>query len=182
MTHTLEYYLDSIPDHRRKQGLMYDKNSLLIMMILANMSGCYGYREMANYMENNVSDFVNIFNLKHGVPKHVSLRSFIMHLDFNLLLECFRRWCNQFVSFEEGEVYSIDGKIMSSTVENCHDSKQSYKSMISLFCAKTGLVSDTEMIELKKTHEIGAAQQMISRLKAKGIIITADALHCQKKQ
>ena len=71
---------------------------------------------------------------------------------------------------------------MNSTVENCHDSTQNYKSMVSIFCQKSGIVVNTELIELKKSHEIGAVQLMLGQLKAKGIILTGDALHCQKKR
>lgn len=181
MYKSLEYFLELVPDHRRKQGLMHQKVPLLVMMILANMSGNYGYREIANFMKDNLEDFKQLFDLKYGVPKHVSLRTFILNLNFKELLIAFRQWCCQFIEFELGEIYSIDGKGLNSTVTNCHDAEQSYKSMVSLFCAKTGMVADAEMIELKKSHEIGAAQQIISRLQAKGIIIIADALHCQKK-
>ncbi len=182
MTKSLEYYMNSVPDHRNPQGTMYPIGALLTMMVLANMSGCYGYREMAGYMKDNVKDFKRIFNLKHGVPKHVSLRTFIMKLNYNALVSAFRLWCAQFITLELGDRYSVDGKGLNSTVENCHDSQQNYKSMVSLFCEKTGLVRDVEMIELKKSNEIGAVQQMLNRLEDKGIIITADALHCQKKR
>lgn len=173
--------MNSVPDHRNAQGTMYPIGALLTMIVLANMAGCYGYREMANYMKDNIEDFNRIFKLKHGVPKHVSLRTFIMKLDYDSLVNVFRLWCAQFVTLELGDRCSIDGKGLNSTVENCHDSQQNYKSMVSLFCERTGLVKDVEMIELKKSNEIGAAQQMLTRLEDKGIMITADALHCQKK-
>ena len=182
MKFPLEHFLSSIPDHRRAQGLMHQKEPLLIMIILANMSGCYGYREMANFMKNNIADFKELFELKYGVPKHVSLRTFIQKLNFTELLKAFRAWADQFVDMGPGEVYSFDGKGLNSTVENSHNSEQNFKSMVSLFCHRTGLVADTEMIELKKNHEIGAVQQMIERLQDKGITLIGDALHCQKKQ
>ena len=178
---TLYYFLDQVPDHRRPQGIMYQKVPLLMMMILSNMSGCYGYREMANYMDNNLEDFDSMFELKHGTPKHVALGKFVKKLNFEALLKAFRAWAIQFVNIESGDVLSYDGKGLNSTVVNCHDSEQNYKSMVSLFCHKTGLVVDAEMIEMKKSHEIGAAQKMIGRLQVKGITLIGDALHCQKK-
>ena len=181
MTKALGHYLDLIPDHRRKEGLMYPKVPLLIMIVLANMSGCYGYREIARFMKHNLEDFKQLYKLKHGVPKHVSLRTFIQKLNFDELQNAFRLWSNQFVQYEHGDLFSIDGKGLNSTVKNCHDSDQNYKAMVSLFCEKTGIVADTELIETKKSHEGGAARAIIERLQGKGIIITMDALHCQKK-
>lgn len=182
MSKSLEQFLDLIPDHRNTQGLMYQKTPLLLMIVVANMSGCYGYREMAKYMEYNLKDFNEIFNLKHGVPKHVSLRTFIQKLNFDKLQESFRSWCNQFNEYNDGDIYHIDGKGMNSTVEHCHDSRQNYKAMVSLFCERSGLVTDTELIETKKSHEGGAARLIIERLQGKGLVITMDALHCQKKR
>jgi hypothetical protein len=182
MQQSLEYFLAQVPDHRRKQAMLHQKVPLLVMMVLANMSGCYGYREMANFMDDNIEAFKQMYELKHGVPQHVSLRTFILQLNFPELLKAFRSWADQYVEYKEGEFYSFDGKGMNSTVENCHDSAQNYKSMVSIFCQKTGMVVNTELIELKKSHEIGAVQFMLGQLKAKGIILTGDALHCQKKR
>lgn len=181
MKHPLEHFLSAIPDHRRAQGIMHQKVPLLMMIILANMSGCYGYREMANFMKNNIADFNTLYELKYGVPKHVSLRTFMQKLNFLELSNAFRKWADQFIDMSPGKVYSFDGKGMNSTVENSHNSEQSYKSMVSIFCHKTGLVADAEMIEVKKSHEIGAVQHMIGRLQDMGIILIGDALHCQKK-
>lgn len=182
MSHSLEHFLLAIPDHRRSQGLMHQKVPLLMMIILANMSGCYGYLEMACFMKNNSIHFNELYQLKYGVPKHVSLRTFIRKLNFLELSNAFRNWADQFVDMGSGNVFSFDGKGMNSTVENCHNSEQNYKCMVSIFCHKTGLVIDTEMIELKKSHEIGAVQKMIERLQDKGITLIGDSLHCQKKQ
>lgn len=181
MTHPLEYFLDLVPDPRRAQGVIHQKVPLLMMIIMANMAGSYGYREMAAYMKNNLAQFKNLFELKHGVMKYVALRTFIMNLDFERLSAAFKSWADQFIEMSPGEAYSFDGKGLNSTVTNSHNAEQNYKSMVSLFSHKTGLVVDVEMIEIKKSHEIGAVQKMISRLEVKGITLIGDALHCQKK-
>lgn len=177
--------LEQVPDHRRAQGMKHPKVPLLLMIILANISGSYGYREMAQYMKQNEQTFKKMFSLKHKVIKHVALRTFIQKLDFDSLVEIFRRWMKQFIIFEadslEDRTYHIDGKALNSTVNNCHDSLQNYYSLVSLFNGKTGIVHDMEKMELKKDHEIAAAQKLIERIEMKGIVITADALHCQKK-
>jgi hypothetical protein len=182
MGKSLLYYLDQVPDHRPNSGTRHPFDAVLTMSILSIMSGFNGYREIATFMDANKPCFEEMFNLKHGVPKHVSLRTFFMNLNFDALNSAFFQWANEYVPIKEGEWLAIDGKCIGSTVTDPHDSKQNFVSLVSMFLQKTGTVVKAARYQSKKTGEIGVVQQLIEQLHVKGIVITLDAMHCQKKR
>jgi len=77
---------------------------------------------------------------------------------------------------------SIDGKVLGSTVTNSNNSAQNYKSIVSMFIKEKGIILTTKGYENKKDNEIQTARDLIETLEIKGITMTLDALHCQKKR
>ena len=54
--------------------------------------------------------------------------------------------------------------------------------MVSMFGHQTGIVLISNSFENKKKSEIHSVQELISQLEQKGMVLTLDAMHCQKKQ
>jgi len=170
-----------VEDPRKASGLRFPLPAFLTMMTMAYMSGYSGYRSSASFMEGNKDQFCEMFDLKHGVPGFVQVRTIINSLDFQVINKVFFKWINQFVPIEQGEWISGDGKGLNSTLSNVHTSKQDYQLMVRLFSQKLGIVLQTES-KRSKTREVKAFQSLLEQLQLKGVIITLDALHCQKKQ
>ena len=133
------------------------------------------------FIKNNEDYFIERYKLLHGVPSQTGVFKFLRALDYEELNNALIKWMEQYV---EGEEYwiSIDGKGIGSTVTDKHNSKQNYKSIVSMFSSKQNLVIATKGFESKKDHEITTARDLIKQLEIKGVTFTLDALHCQKKQ
>ncbi len=170
--------LQKVKDHRRSQGKRTPMAAFLEMIVLAGMSGHFGYRPISRFITNNKEFFEARYNLAHGTPSYTTLRNFMKGLNYRDLCDALNSWIIQFLD-KEGRL-AIDGKRMNSTVENEDDSKQNYKSMVSLFCNKKGIVIKSLSIE-NKNKEGNAARDLIAQCELKGISFTMDALHCQKK-
>ena len=54
--------------------------------------------------------------------------------------------------------------------------------LVSAFCQQTGLVQQVKRLENGKSSEIASVQELIGQLAGKGLLLTLDALHCQKKR
>ena len=176
---SLYSYLKEVKDHRRLQGQRIPMAAFLEMIVLAGMSGRFGIREISRFIKNNEKFFVERYGLKHGTPAYATVRNFISQLDTESLLEAFHKWSMQYI--EPDDWVAIDGKAMGSTVTNSHNSSQNYKSMVSMFCGKKGIVIHSKSFENKKEHEGITAVELIETCELKGITFTMDALHCQKK-
>ncbi len=172
--------LNNVEDHRRPQGQRTPMCAFLEMIILAGMSGHFGFRPIARFIETNEAFFVDRYKLQHGTPSYTTLRNFTKQLDYKKMCTSIFQWGSQYL--EKEDWIAIDGKAIGSTVTNSHDSKHNYKSMVSMFCNKKGIVVNTLSIVTKKENEGQAARELIEQCELKGVTFTMDALHCQKKQ
>lgn len=175
-------YLKQVGDFRRKEGRRYPLAETLCMIVMGMMSGYHGYRELARFMEHNQQELVNYLKLKKmRVPSHVTVREIMLHLDFNELNQAFTRWSSQFVDWS-AQWLSIDGKSLKSTVSAYASKEQNFVMLVSAFSHQTGLVRQVVRMENGKSSEIASVQALIEQLEEKGLLLTLDALHCQKKQ
>lgn len=172
---------EQIEDHRSTSGRRNPLPALLCMIVMSYLSGFTGYRATAKFMKGNCDAFMDMFGLKHPPLGHTQLRTIMQGLDFNVINQIFHQWMNQFVSVDIGKWLSGDGKALASTVEDAHGNAQDFELMVRLFSQHLGIVTHIETTK-NKTGEQKAMQGLLENLELKGVIITLDALHCQKKQ
>jgi len=172
---------EQLEDPRAASGLRNPLPALLCMVTMSYLSGFSGYRATADFMEGNKAVFMEMFNLKHPPLGRTQLRTVMQSLDFKSINKIFLQWMKNFVSIEAGEWLSGDGKALGSTVKDAHGNKQVYELMVRLFSQKLGIVTHLATTK-SKASELKAMQDLLQTLEVKGVIITLDALHCQKKQ
>jgi len=102
-------------------------------------------------------------------------------LDFEAINKVFLKWIKSFVTIEKEEWLSGDGKVLRSTVKDAHGHNHDFELMVRLFSQKLEIVTHCATTKNKST-ELKAMQKLLKTLELKGVIITLDALHCQKKQ
>ena len=178
---TLIEMLSSVEDPRSKYGRRHSLENMLIMCIMAMMSGYNGYREIGRFLKKHQKEIRQSLCFYHKVPSYVTIRDVLLRIDFDKLVESFNQWAEQYVSMCKGDTKSIDGKAIGGTVSNCSNSYQNFISLVSVFASQRGIVLSCNKIESKKESEIPTVRQLIEILDVKGEIFTLDALHCQKK-
>jgi len=171
----------SVEDPRQLSGLRNELPALLCMLTMSYLSGNTGYRATATFMKGNKDSFMSMFDMKHPPLGKTQLRTVLQSLDFTSINKAFHKWMNNFVSIEQGEWLSGDGKALGSTLRDAHGNAQEYELMVRLFAQKLGIVTHTNTTK-SKASELKAMQDLLKTLEAKGVIITLDALHCQKKR
>ena len=78
----------------------------------------------------------------------------------------------QFLENKSDVWIAIDGKAIGSTLVNKFESKQNFKSMVSLFSKEIGVVLDAVGMESKKANEGAAARDLIAQFESKGMTFT----------
>ena len=178
---SLSELFKSFPDFRRGQGQRYPLEDVLWMIFLGVSSGYAGYRPLGNFTKANVDFFTEVFGLKHGVPSYVTFREILTNLDKVAVKKSFAGWCsNQDLS--PYDWVSGDGKSLKSTLSNYDSDTQDFCAMVSIYVQKTGLCYIIEDFRNKKMGEAEILRNLLPSLKDKGVILTLDALHTQKKQ
>lgn len=171
-----------VKDVRKLSGKRHGLSSFLTMTTLGIMSGYTSLQSLATFFKSNEEEFTDLFDLKHGVPSYTQTRTILAEMDYTSLYENFELWALQYICIEAGDWVSGDGKGLNSTVTNAQDAKQNYVAMVSLFLQRLGVVVGVNRYENGKEGEGSKLRELVSILKNKGVIITLDALHCQKKQ
>lgn len=105
-----------------------------------------------------------------------------MGVDWSNLEKIFNQWSSQLGELSnEREWLCIDGKSLSSTVQNSDNSHQNFVSFISLYSQRTQWVLAANRFENKHSSEIKQVQGGIRDGSFNNKVFTLDALHCQKQ-
>jgi len=178
---SLQACYEQLIDPRKSSGLRTPLPELLCMITMGYLSGRSGYRGIGTFMKENKEELMELFQLKHPPIGKTQLRTILQRLDFSAINRAFFQWMNDFVIIEQGEWLSGDGKALASTIKDAHGNAQEYELMVRLFSQKLEVVTHSATTKSKAT-ELKAMQSLLATLESKGVIITLDALHCQKKR
>ena len=176
----LAEFFNQVPDPRRAEGKRTPLPALLWMTFLAVASGHGGYRAMSKFAKSNAAFFSAYFGLRHAVPSHVSFRSVLQALDETFLYQAFNQ---QFAAgVQAGDWVAGDGQSLRSTLQEAHGAGQRFVSVVSLYCQRTGLAAAMRPYTDKKNGELSVLRELLPLLRDRGVVVTLDALHGQKKQ
>ena len=181
---TLLEGLSGLKDPRRNQGKRTGLIELLVMSILSICCGSVGYRGISRFCKVHQKELTDLLSLKHSIPSHVTFSTVLQKISLSEFISLFNNWSNDFCVNTTGDWICADGKVLRSTVSDCHSTTQDFQAIVSLFCQNSGLVYklDSYHNKEKAVGEQSIIRSMVSKMKDLGMIITLDALHSQKKQ
>ncbi len=176
----LKSFLSKIKDHRRKQGLRYELEHILLFSILAILSGADSYRKIQKFIVIHYDTLNKTFNLNwKRMPAHTTIRNIIHGTSGSELEQCFRQYSAILAGNDNTKRFiSCDGKVLRGSFDRFKDQKA--VQVLSAFLSDSHIILAHEEIA-KKTNEIPIAQNLIESLNLTGCIFTFDALHCQEK-
>lgn len=175
--------LNGIKDFRRKQGRMYELDTILQLSVLAILSNANSYRKVAIFIKERFEELKKSMNIHwENAPSYSAIRYSIIGVSSESLEACFRgdaenRLNSMNVAQEQIEL-SIDGKVIKGSFDNFKDQKAIQ--VLSVFCHNFGLILAHEEVE-EKTNEIPVTQYLVPKLPFQNCIFTCDAMNCQTK-
>lgn len=177
--------LKTIPDHRRAQGRQYDLGTLLLLSVLALLSGAKGYKDICTYINCRFTALKNIFGLKwRQAPKRTMVNDTLRAIKDTDLENGFRDYANKLNEALKANAdisgFALDGKSLRGSYDNIKGNKMLH--LLTAFCVEKQLILGHISVG-EKTNEIPCAQELIKQLGLpNGSIYTLDAMHCQKKR
>lgn len=179
MEYNLFNFFTELQDPRRGQGQRHRLEDVLLIVIMAILSGHQGLRGFSRFATSNSEELTNLLNLKYGVPCFFTIRAVLMGLNEDLLAEKFSTWLKAYHS--EDTFVALDGKAVRGTSSGGNSSTQNFVSVVSAFGHRSGLVFGMKAFENGKSGESEALRQLVERLGMQDKVFTMDALHSQKK-
>src|SRR3954469_2959523 len=172
--------LQEIPDPRRRQGRRYGLAHLLLFSVLAMLAGATSYRRIRLFMGVHRERLNATFGARfRRAPAVNTLRALLHALDPAAIEAAFRRHAEHLEGAAPApgrRVVALDGKALRGSFDHLDD--QAAAQVLSACASEAALILAHQ--EITAGDEIGAAQALIEELGVRGVLFTADALHCQK--
>jgi hypothetical protein len=127
-------YLKEIPDERDPHGRRHPLCLILLIIIMAIISGDWGYRGMGRFVERHRRELIEILQISRAeLPSYSTIRRIMLNLDYEKLAQVFNNWASQYTHKQNGQWIALDGKSLKNTVSNCHNCEQNFITMVSAF-------------------------------------------------
>lgn len=171
--------LKTIKDVRRGQAQQHKIDVVLMITIMATMSGYQGYRAIGDFAKRYKKQIVKYLELEKGrVPAYATVRRVIQEVDHKKFGDIFTKWMQHYMIKSKTQWIAVDGKAIKGTKQKEEDKKLAH--LVSFFSSDS-----REILMARKTadksNEIPLVQEMMQEFPLKDMIITLDALHCQTK-
>lgn len=174
---TLQEELKKLEDKRRSQGQRHSIDLVLMVTIMATMSGFFGYRAIGDFAVRYRRELIEYLKpSKERLPAYSTVRRVLKEIDSNAFGVIFSRFMGRYLQKEEGGWISIDGKAIRGTKQKEEDKKLAH--LVSFFKNDSKEVIIARQTA-SKSNEIPLVQEMLKEFSLEKMILTLDALHCQ---
>ena len=182
------HLFDEVSDFRQAGKITYKLDDLLLLVFLVILEeGKQSFEYIADYIEINYKKYEKLGLLSDNhYPSHDTLRRVFSLLDSQSLKESTIYRFYEFLNKLQDENNSlkhiaVDGKFINATGRKEESNKPSGNlNVLNIYCVSNNTCLYSEVVG-EKTNEIPVAQDLLSNMDLKGCVVTADALHCQKR-
>ncbi len=171
--------LQTLKDKRRGQAQQHKIDVVLMITIMATMSGYQGYRAIGDFAQRYKEEIIKHLELEKGrIPSFPTVRRVLMEIDHKKFGDIFTKWMKHYMRKSNSQWIAVDGKAIKGTKQKEEDKKLAH--LVSFFA------SDSKEILIarktaSKSNEIPLVQEMMQEFPLQDLVITLDALHCQTK-
>lgn len=163
-------------DDPREANARHDLHEILVIGLCTMLCGGEDCSDMAVFGRAKAAFLRQFLRLRHGVPSHDTFSRVFRLLDPAQFHACFLRFMQDFATAAQG-VIAIDGKTLRRSFDTA--GKKSPLHLVSAWAAGCRLVLGQVATDAK-SNEITAVPKLLEMLSLKGVIVTADALNCQR--
>ena len=173
-------HLKTVRDFRTQPD--YPLWVVLLLVVMGTMSGCTGYRPLADFVDRHQTELLGLLALPgERLPSLSTRRRMMVRVDFVSFTDAFNAWAQATVSLSPAEHVALDGKSIKASVSDYDQPDQDFVSVVSVFSVAQGVVG-LEPLRHQQTSEIKTVAVLLEQLQLQGVCFSLDALHTQKKR
>jgi predicted transposase YbfD/YdcC len=176
---SLYTYFERVSDSRKSKGKLYPLVMLLVLMLLAKLSGEDKPSGIADWVAHRVDQLyeMKILSQKRA-PSHMTYRRVLQNTisaaEFEQLISEYHRDC---LAPQQELVLSMDGKTLRGTIPT---GEMRGTHLLSVYVPEQGLVLAEAKVD-QKENEIVVAPQILKQVTLSGAIVIGDAMHAQRE-
>jgi len=175
-TGSIAVFFSRMPDPRGDRGRRHLLSDILVIGILAVLCGAEHWTEVEEFGRAKEAWLREFLKLPHGIPSHDIFGEVFAALDPEAFETCFRAWTAAAAGLIAG-VVAIDGKTIRRSFDAATGKAAVH--MVSAWAADNGVVFGQIAVG-DKSNEITAIPALLKLLRINGLIVTIDAIGCQK--
>jgi len=165
-----------LSDIRKARGKLYRLEDVLMIILLAKLCGEDRPSGITEWAKNHQEGLVQLLHwTRPALPSHSTYRRIMAHVVYQEELERLVGEYNE--AGEHGEVYAMDGKAPRGMRKKDEDFSDY---LLSIYDTEQAKVLSQVAVG-RKENEITKAPKALENVKIKGKIITADAMHTQRR-
>ena len=181
---TLQETLNEITDFRIERCKKHNLVDILMIVLIGMLCGHKSVEEIQFNAELSEDELKKYLSLPNGIPSADTILRVLARTDGKELERTLVKYAKVMFGPElpEKEVIAIDGKtIRNSSYENSSDTNKNHRAahVVSAFASSMGICFGQVKTD-EKSNEITAIPELLELLDLKGVIVTIDAMGCQK--
>ena len=171
-------HFETVSDPRINRGVNYPLIEIIFLTLCATICGADTYADVERYGKSKLAWLRAFLPFELGIPSHDTISRVFARLDSLEFFACLQDWSTDIAGTLKGQTVALDGKTLRGSFDT--QSAKSPLHSVSAFVCGLKMCIGLKAIDAK-TNEIPAVQELISMLELEGAVVTADAMHCQKK-
>lgn len=192
LIHTIKKYADSVVDYRHPSYTRHLLGDIIMIVFFAILGNANEWGEIESFARKKEAWLRKYLELPYGVPTDDTYRIVIGNINtdsfFHLTVQFLIQTVNRIIDMagKGAEIYekgliSVDGKeSRGSKRKNGKYGEERALQTLNVYSGDYGICLAQEFIP-EKTNEIPAAQEVLKLMDLHGMIVTADAMNCQKE-
>ena len=151
--------------------------------MLAVLAGATSYRGIVTFLAVHRDRLARIYGVRlRRAPAVTTLRNLFLALDTDAMEAAFRRHARHLGAAARPNgaphaAVALDGKTLRRSFDRLHDRAAAH--VLGAFATDAALILAHQEVP-DAPAEVGAVQALIQDLDLGGVVLTVDALHCQK--
>lgn len=176
MINKLRSIFGQIKDPRRDVTKLHKLDDILLIGIMAVISGAQTWNEIEDYGVVKEEFLREFLELPYGIPSHDTFNRVLSSIDSQQFEACFIEWVTSLSKVTKGQVVAIDGKTVRGAKSH---GKKSPVHIVSAWANENNMVLG-QVKTNEKSNEITAIPELLNILDLEDTIITIDAMGCQE--
>ena len=173
--HSLGKFFSRLRDPRRAHRRLHHLQDILVIALCAVIAGAQDWQQIETFGRKRLDWLRGLLELPNGIPSHDTFERVFRCLRPQTFQACFRRWVEAITEGLRIRHVAIDGK----TLRGSGSAKLGPLHLVSAWATDQQLSLGQVAVD-GKSNEITAIPELLKLLELEGMLVTIDAMGCQK--